>query len=139
VNKRNWDCSWTNHRISCRGSWLPWGPSLQADQHRTDDDLRLLDQQQHLAVFDFDRKGSDVFRDRLQDRLAVRHVEPAPMQRALAAGNGFVLKPSELTPVTGLKIAEVFHEAGLPPGLLSVVPGPAAEIGATIFKDPRVA
>ncbi len=42
---------------------------------------------------------------------------------ALAAGNGFILKPSELTPVTGLKIAEVFDEAGLPPGLLSVVPG----------------
>jgi vanillin dehydrogenase len=36
---------------------------------------------------------------------------------ALAAGNGFVLKPSELTPVTGLKIAEVFDEARLPPGL----------------------
>jgi hypothetical protein len=57
---------------------------------------------------------------------------------ALAAGNGFVLKPSELTPVTGLKIAEVFDEAGLPKGLLSVIPGPAAEIGATIFADPRV-
>jgi vanillin dehydrogenase len=37
---------------------------------------------------------------------------------ALAAGNGFILKPSELTPVTGLKIAEVFDETGLPPGLL---------------------
>ena len=57
---------------------------------------------------------------------------------ALAAGNGFVLKPSELTPVTGLKIAEVFDEAGLPPGLLSVVTGPAKEIGDTIFADPRV-
>jgi len=57
---------------------------------------------------------------------------------ALAAGNGFVLKPSELTPVTGLKIAEVFDQAGLPKGLLSVIPGPAAEIGATIFADPRV-
>lgn len=57
---------------------------------------------------------------------------------ALAAGNGFVLKPSELTPVTGLKIAELFDEAGLPPGLLSVIPGPADEIGATILGDPRV-
>src|SRR5271156_1255449 len=57
---------------------------------------------------------------------------------ALAAGNGFVLKPSELTPVTGLKIAEVFDEAGLPAGLLSVIPGPAAEIGNAIFADPRV-
>jgi aldehyde dehydrogenase (NAD+) len=57
---------------------------------------------------------------------------------ALAAGNGFILKPSELTPVTGLKIAEVFDEAGLPPGLLSVVPGLASEVGAAIFADPRV-
>jgi vanillin dehydrogenase len=57
---------------------------------------------------------------------------------ALAAGNGFVLKPSELTPVTGLKIAELFDEAGLPPGLLSVIPGPASEVGAAIFADPRV-
>src|SRR6201999_4512739 len=57
---------------------------------------------------------------------------------ALAAGNGFVLKPSELTPVTGLKIAEVFDEAGLPKGLLNVIPGPASEIGSTIMSDPRV-
>src|SRR5580700_3365709 len=57
---------------------------------------------------------------------------------ALAAGNGFILKPSELTPVTGLKIAEVFDEAGLPPGLLGVVPGLASEVGAAIFADPRV-
>src|SRR6202035_2571722 len=57
---------------------------------------------------------------------------------ALAAGNGFILKPSELTPVTGLKMAEVFDEAGLPPGLLSVVPGLASEVGAAIFADPRV-
>jgi vanillin dehydrogenase len=40
--------------------------------------------------------------------------------------------------VTGLKIAEVFDEAGLPPGLLSVVPGLASEVGAAIFADPRV-
>lgn len=57
---------------------------------------------------------------------------------ALAAGNAFVLKPSEETPVTGLKIAELFHDAGLPAGLLSVLPGPAAEVGATLFADPRV-
>ena len=40
--------------------------------------------------------------------------------------------------MTGLKIAEVFDEAGLPPGLLSVVPGLASEVGAAIFADPRV-
>ena len=44
---------------------------------------------------------------------------------ALAAGNGFVLKPSEFTPVTGLNIAAAFDQARLPKGLLSVIPGPA--------------
>jgi vanillin dehydrogenase len=57
---------------------------------------------------------------------------------ALAAGNCFVLKPSEETPVTGLKIAEIFHEAKLPPGVLNVVPGPAREVGDVLLSDPRV-
>src|ERR1700727_1205866 len=43
----------------------------------------LFDQQQHLAVFDLDRKGLDIFRDRLQDRLSSHHVKPALMKRAL--------------------------------------------------------
>jgi aldehyde dehydrogenase (NAD+) len=57
---------------------------------------------------------------------------------ALAAGNTFVLKPSEETPVTGLKIAEIFHEAKLPAGVLNVVPGPASEVGDVLLSDPRV-
>jgi acyl-CoA reductase-like NAD-dependent aldehyde dehydrogenase len=57
---------------------------------------------------------------------------------ALAAGNCFVLKPSEETPVTGLKIAEVFHEAKLPPGVLNVVPGPAKDVADVLLTDPRV-
>jgi aldehyde dehydrogenase (NAD+) len=57
---------------------------------------------------------------------------------ALAAGNTFILKPSEETPVSGLKIAEVFEEAGLPPGVLNVIPGVPAEVGEKIISDPRV-
>lgn len=57
---------------------------------------------------------------------------------ALAAGNCFVLKPSEETPVTGLEIARVFHEAKLPPGVLNVVPGPAKDVGDVLLTDPRV-
>ena len=57
---------------------------------------------------------------------------------ALAAGNCFVLKPSEETPVTGLKIVEIFHEAKLPPGVLNVVPGAAKEVGDVLLTDPRV-
>lgn len=57
---------------------------------------------------------------------------------ALAAGNCFILKPSELTPVIGLKIASIFEEAGLPAGVLNVIPGPAQEVGDILLKDPRV-
>ena len=57
---------------------------------------------------------------------------------ALPAGNTFILKPSEETPVSGLKIAELFEEAELPPGFLNVIPGAPAEVGEKIMADPRV-
>ena len=57
---------------------------------------------------------------------------------ALAAGNTFVLKPSDETPITGLTIAELFHEAQFPPGVLNVVTGPAQEVGQVLLTDPRV-
>jgi acyl-CoA reductase-like NAD-dependent aldehyde dehydrogenase len=57
---------------------------------------------------------------------------------ALAAGNTFVLKPSEETSLVGLKIGELFHKAGLPPGVLNIVPGDGAALGAVLLHDPRV-
>ena len=57
---------------------------------------------------------------------------------ALAAGNTFVLKPSEETSLIGLKIAEVFQKAGLPAGVLNVVPGDGPTVGPVLFADPRV-
>jgi acyl-CoA reductase-like NAD-dependent aldehyde dehydrogenase len=57
---------------------------------------------------------------------------------ALAAGNTFILKPSEETPVSGALIADIFQEAGLPAGVLNVIPGPAVEIGEKLLSDPRV-
>jgi len=41
----------------------------------------------------------------------------------LAAGNSFVLKPSEKSPLTAIRVAELAVEAGLPPGVFNVVPG----------------
>lgn len=64
--------------------------------------------------------------------LANRSVAPA-----LALGNAVVLKPPSNTPVTGgLIFAKIFEEAGLPPGLLSVVAGPAREIGDAFVSHP---
>lgn len=42
---------------------------------------------------------------------------------ALAAGNTVILKPAEQTPLTALLLAEIFEEAGLPPGVVNIVPG----------------
>lgn len=57
---------------------------------------------------------------------------------ALVVGNAVVLKPSELTPLTGLKIGEVFKRAGLAEGLLQIVSGDgmtgAALVGAGVDK-----
>jgi acyl-CoA reductase-like NAD-dependent aldehyde dehydrogenase len=52
---------------------------------------------------------------------------------ALAAGNCVVLKPSELGPIAALRFAEICLEAGLPPGVLNVVPG-RAEAGEALIR-----
>jgi betaine-aldehyde dehydrogenase len=58
---------------------------------------------------------------------------------ALAAGNTVVLKPSEFTPLTTLMLAKLALDAGLPAGVLNVVPGPGPEVGGTLARHPDVA
>jgi betaine-aldehyde dehydrogenase len=57
---------------------------------------------------------------------------------ALAAGNTVVLKPASTTPLTALALARSALEAGLPAGVLNVVTGPGAEIGAALCRHPGV-
>jgi betaine-aldehyde dehydrogenase len=57
---------------------------------------------------------------------------------ALAAGNAVVLKPADWTPLVSLALARVIEDAGLPPGLLSVLPGPGSVIGEAIVAHPGV-
>jgi betaine-aldehyde dehydrogenase len=49
---------------------------------------------------------------------------------ALAAGNAMIFKPSEVTPLTTLKLAEIYSEAGLPNGVFNVLPGSGSTVGA---------
>jgi acyl-CoA reductase-like NAD-dependent aldehyde dehydrogenase len=57
---------------------------------------------------------------------------------ALAAGCAVVLKPAGQTPLSALLLAELELEAGLPPGWLNVLCGPASEIGDVLVEDERV-
>jgi acyl-CoA reductase-like NAD-dependent aldehyde dehydrogenase len=57
---------------------------------------------------------------------------------ALAAGCAVVLKPASQTPLSALTLAELADEAGLPPGWLNVLVGPASEIGDVLVEDERV-
>lgn len=57
---------------------------------------------------------------------------------ALAAGNAMVFKPSEVTPLSALKLAEIYSEAGLPDGVFSVVQG-NYEVGTALTSHPDIA
>jgi aldehyde dehydrogenase (NAD+) len=57
---------------------------------------------------------------------------------ALAAGNTVVMKPSELVPLSTLRLCELMEEAGFPPGVVNVVPGFGAVAGAHLASHPNV-
>ncbi|MGB3828443.1 MAG: aldehyde dehydrogenase family protein, partial [Ornithinimicrobium sp.] len=57
---------------------------------------------------------------------------------ALAAGNTFVLKPSELTPSTAIWLMQALTEAGLPDGVANLVLGPGAQVGQALTESPLV-
>jgi acyl-CoA reductase-like NAD-dependent aldehyde dehydrogenase len=57
---------------------------------------------------------------------------------ALAAGNTVVLKPASATPLTALLLGEICLEAGIPAGVVNILPGPGAEIGVYLSEHPGV-
>jgi len=65
--------------------------------------------------------------------LVVHKVGPA-----IASGNTIVVKPAEKTPLTSLKLAELFTKVGLPDGVLNVVPGDGATLVGVMLEDTRV-
>ncbi|MBL9166780.1 MAG: aldehyde dehydrogenase [Verrucomicrobiales bacterium] len=57
---------------------------------------------------------------------------------ALAAGNCVILKPASISPLTALLLGELAHSAGLPPGVLQVIPGSGSTIGDALVTHPLV-
>ncbi|MDO6806924.1 aldehyde dehydrogenase family protein, partial [Wenyingzhuangia sp. 1_MG-2023] len=57
---------------------------------------------------------------------------------ALAAGNAVIVKPADATPLAALELAKLFEQAGLPKGLLSVLPGRGSVVGEALARHPKV-
>ncbi|MBC9249208.1 betaine-aldehyde dehydrogenase [Pseudomonas alcaligenes] len=57
---------------------------------------------------------------------------------ALAAGNAMIFKPSEVTPLSALKLAEIYTEAGVPDGVFSVLTGSGREVGQWLTEHPLI-
>jgi betaine-aldehyde dehydrogenase len=57
---------------------------------------------------------------------------------ALACGNPIVVKPASLTPLSVLRLADILFEAGVPPEIVSVLPGPGSVAGAALVGNPKV-
>ena len=58
---------------------------------------------------------------------------------ALACGNTVVLKPAELTPLTALRLGELALEAGIPEGVVNILPGKGSVVGSRLVEHPDVA
>ncbi|GAV99133.1 aldehyde dehydrogenase [Lentinula edodes] len=65
--------------------------------------------------------------------IAIKKIAPA-----LAAGNSIIVKPSEQAPLTVLQFATMALEAGLPPGVVSVIPGFGHTVGKAIVSNPLI-
>lgn len=65
--------------------------------------------------------------------IAVKKLAPA-----LAAGNSVILKPSELTPITSLLLGQIFKKAGVPDGVVNILPGYGSTTGKSLVSHPLV-
>jgi aldehyde dehydrogenase (NAD+)/betaine-aldehyde dehydrogenase len=64
--------------------------------------------------------------------------EAQKMAPALAAGNAVVVKPAEITPLAALELARICEQAGVPSGMVSVLPGKGSVVGDVLVKHPLV-
>jgi betaine-aldehyde dehydrogenase len=64
--------------------------------------------------------------------------EAQKLAPALAAGNAVILKPAEVTPLLALELAKICEEAGVPKGIISVLPGKGSVVGDAIVRHPLI-
>jgi aldehyde dehydrogenase (NAD+) len=135
--------------MECIGSTRPIHDALRWDVPFTAEGIRFF------AEF-ADKIGGEVAATRT-DNLGMTIAEPygvigaiAPwnfplvmaswkIAPALAAGNAVVLKPSELTPFSVLRLAELAIAAGMPPGIFNVIQGTGHETGDALVRHPKIA
>lgn len=136
-----------------RAESLDTGKRLVESEYDVDDVVAVFDHYARLAGEDHGRRV--IAPDRPEVEAVIVH-EPVgvcalitpwnyPLLQtawkvapALAAGNTFVLKPSELTPHTAILLMELLDEAGLPAGVGNLVLGAGPVAGAPLAEDPRV-
>ncbi|MFI5625503.1 aldehyde dehydrogenase family protein [Nocardioides sp. NPDC051685] len=139
-------------QLVARAESLDTGKRLVESEIDIDDIVAVFDHYARLAVEDHSRP---VVTDRPEVESVIVH-EPVgvcalitpwnyPLLQtawkvapALAAGNTFVLKPSELTPHTAIHLMRLLAEAGLPAGVGNLVLGAGPVAGAPLAEDPRV-
>jgi betaine-aldehyde dehydrogenase len=138
--------------VVARAETLDTGKRFVESQYDIDDIVGVFRHYAKLATEIAD-KPVDVGQDGIESRIVHEPVGVCGMitpwnypllqtawkvAPALAAGNTFVLKPSELTPSSAILLMRYLEEAGLPAGVGNLVLGAGAQAGAPLAEDPRV-
>ena len=142
-------------RLESRDAGKPFRETADRDVPRAADNCAFfasaIEQREQTAFFDrkpflgTEREIVSIVREEPVGVCALLTPWNSPLMQAtwkiapaIAAGNSCVLKPSELTPLSTLRLAELCTQAGVPDGVVNVVTGFGATAGAPLVADPRV-
>jgi aminomuconate-semialdehyde/2-hydroxymuconate-6-semialdehyde dehydrogenase len=142
-------------RLESRDAGKPFGETADRDVPRAADNCAFfasaVEQREQSAFFDrkpflgAQREIASIVREEPVGVCALLTPWNSPLMQAtwkiapaIAAGNTCVLKPSELTPLSTLRLAELCAQAGVPDGVVNVVTGFGPSAGAPLVADPRV-
>jgi aminomuconate-semialdehyde/2-hydroxymuconate-6-semialdehyde dehydrogenase len=142
-------------RLESRDAGKPFRETADRDVPRAADNCAFfasaIEQREQSAFFDrkpflgVQREIVSLVRDEPVGVCALLTPWNSPLMQAtwkiapaIAAGNTCVLKPSELTPLSTLKLAELCTQAGVPDGVVNIVTGFGPGAGAPLVADPRV-